>query len=115
MLTAEHSPESMEEFHRFRDFRCKPSNPYEPDMGIVYDAQGTLKSKCPKVFAVDSAGNASISNKGKYYKNVRHEWATLVHTPTTAKFQDALAFTRSLGDLHLATYGKSTARNNVDV
>lgn len=41
-----------------------------------------------------------------YYKNVRKEWASLVSTPVTAKFQDALAFTRSLGDLHLHTYGK---------
>ena len=40
-----------------------------------------------------------------YYKNVRKEWASLVSTPTYAKFQDALAFTRSLGDLHLHTYG----------
>jgi hypothetical protein len=29
----------------------------------------------------------------------------LVSTPKTAKYQDALAFTRSLGDLHLHTYG----------
>ncbi len=26
-------------------------------------------------------------------------------TPSTARYQDALAFTRSLGDLHLQTYG----------
>jgi len=31
--------------------------------------------------------------------------ASLVATPSTARFQDALAFTRSLGDLHLQTYG----------
>lgn len=41
-----------------------------------------------------------------YYKNVRKEWASLVSTPPYAQFQDALAFTRSLGDLHLHTYGK---------
>lgn len=40
-----------------------------------------------------------------YYKNVRKEWASLVSTPASARFQDALAFTRSLGDLHLHTYG----------
>ncbi len=40
-----------------------------------------------------------------YYKNVRKEWASLVSTPPYAQFQDALAFTRSLGDLHLHTYG----------
>lgn len=47
----------------------------------------------------------NISWPFSYYKNVRKEWASLVSTPTTAKFQDALAFTRSLGDLHLHTYG----------
>lgn len=36
---------------------------------------------------------------------MRREWASLVSTPTYARFQDALAFTRSLGDLHLHTYG----------
>ena len=31
--------------------------------------------------------------------------ASLVATPSSARYQDALAFTRSLGDLHLQTYG----------
>ncbi|CAN0529866.1 unnamed protein product, partial [Ectocarpus sp. 12 AP-2014] len=43
----------------------------------------------------------------RYYKNVRKEWASLVATPTSARFQDALAFTRSIGDFHLQTYGVS--------
>jgi hypothetical protein len=43
----------------------------------------------------------------RYYKNVRNEWASLVATPPSAQFQDALAFTRSLGDFHLQTYGVS--------
>lgn len=34
--------------------------------------------------------------------------ASLVATPNTARYQDALAFTRSLGDLHLQTYGSVT-------
>jgi len=42
---------------------------------------------------------------GSYYKNVRKEWASMVSTPSYARFQDALAFTRSLGDLHLQAYG----------
>ncbi|CAN0308433.1 unnamed protein product, partial [Hapterophycus canaliculatus] len=37
----------------------------------------------------------------RYYKNVRKEWASLVATPLSARFQDALAFTRSIGDFHL--------------
>ena len=50
-------------------------------------------------------GSPIVTNKGSYYKNVRKEWASLVSTPSSARFQDALAFTRSLGDLHLHTYG----------
>jgi len=48
-----------------------------------------------------------ITNSGAYYKNVRKEWASLVATPPSARFQDALAFTRSLGDLHLQIYGNT--------
>ena len=44
---------------------------------------------------------------GTYYKNVRSEWASIVATPPQTGFQDALAFTRSLGDLHLQSYGVS--------
>jgi len=43
---------------------------------------------------------------------VRKEWASLVSTPSYAKFQDALAFTRSLGDFHLHTYGALNFRLN---
>lgn len=45
-----------------------------------------------------------------YFKNVRKEWASLVSTPPYAQFQDALAFTRSLGDLHLHLYGEQRER-----
>lgn len=53
----------------------------------------------------DAGGGASVTNHGAYYKNVRGEWASLVSTPQHALFQDALAFTRSVGDFHLQTYG----------
>lgn len=106
VLTAEHSPESVDEFLRFREFRPHPDDARKPAIGIVYDAQGTVKSKCPHVFELNATnGEPIVSGKGRYYKNVRQEWASLVHTPTTAAFQDALAFTRSIGDLHLNTYG----------
>ena len=38
---------------------------------------------------------------------MRSEWASIVATPPHTGFQDALAFTRSLGDLHLQSYGVS--------
>ena len=50
----------------------------------------------------------NVTVNRSYYKNVRKEWASLVATPSYARFQDALAFTRSLGDLHLHTYGKDS-------
>ncbi len=53
----------------------------------------------------DIVPSSSLRLTRSYYKNVRKEWASLVSTPPYARFQDALAFTRSLGDLHLHTYG----------
>ena len=41
----------------------------------------------------------------KVFGNVFLYRASLVATPSSARYQDALAFTRSLGDLHLQTYG----------
>ena len=43
-----------------------------------------------------------------YYKNVRQEWSSLVAAPSSAKYQDALAFTCSIGDFHLQIYGRCT-------
>ena len=57
------------------------------------------------MFNVQSDTTPVVTNNGRYYKSVRNEWATLVTTPPHSRFQDALAFTRSVGDLHLQTYG----------
>ena len=74
---------------------------------VVYDASQQDKSRCPPVFEVDpSSGAPCLTNRGSYYKNVRREWASLVAAPPSAKFQDALAFTRSIGDFHLHIYGE---------
>jgi len=105
VITAEHSPESPSEFCRLRTFRPKPGDPMQPALAVVYDSPSADKAKCTPVFVLDDAGVPTAINKGKYYKNVRKEWASLVSTPSTARFQDALAFTRSLGDLHLHTFG----------
>ena len=51
-------------------------------------------------------GEFDKTNAGVYYKNVRAEFATLVCTPAHAEYQDGLAFTRSLGDFYLHTYGE---------
>ena len=105
VITAEHSPESDSEFRRLRDARPRPSDANYPALVVVYDSPTQDKTLCPPVFALDAAGRPTLTNNGRYYKNVRKEWASLVSTPPSAEFQDALAFTRSLGDLHLSTYG----------
>ena len=108
-LSAEHSPENVEEFERVRKFRPSSTEPHNvPEMRFVYDAPSFSKSQCPPIFELNpQTGAIKVTGNGRYYKNVRSEWATLVTTPATARFQDALAFTRSLGDLHLHVYGVS--------
>jgi len=105
-LSAEHSPESEAEFRRIRDFRPDRTGSM-PEMRFVFDSPSFQKAQCPPIFEVQKDDRDTIrnTNNGNYYKNVRNEWATLCTTPPTARFQDALAFTRSLGDLHLHVYG----------
>ena len=41
------------------------------------------------MFEIDhTTGDARVTKRGKYFKNVRREWASLV-APTSARFQDA--------------------------
>jgi len=117
VLSAEHSPESAYEFRRLRRFRARDTDPRLPALSVVYDSPSHDKSQCYAVFPLPdnsicttpvpvSAEEVLVaSGRGSYFKNVRREWASLVATPKNARFQDALAFTRSLGDLHLHTYG----------
>ena len=64
-----------------------------PEMRFVYDAPARVKHECRSCFAVNAVnGEPSVTNCGEYYKNVRSEWASLVTTPPTARFQDALPF-----------------------
>lgn len=105
VLTAEHSPESPEEFLRMREFRPRDGDPTQPSLLVVYDASTHDKSRCSPVFSLDRSGKPVVTNRGSYYKNVRKEWASLVAAPSYARFQDALAFTRSIGDFHLHVYG----------
>jgi len=132
VITAEHSPESPSEYLRLCAARsedpnythpavaCTESSMTNPTFGplgalplpellVVYDESNVPdKGKCPRIFGLDQQSqHLSVTNNGKYYKNVRKEWASLVATPPSAKFHDALAFTRSLGDFHLHTYGVS--------
>jgi len=103
LLNASHSPENLSEFNRMRAF-CEAR--HMPNMRFIYDDPKKYKSQCPPIFSVDASGVASINTTGGVYcKNVRGEFASLVNVPASARFPDALAFTRSIGDLHLHVYG----------
>ena len=113
-LCYDHSPEALAEFRRVRAFRPSTSRPGFSEVNFVYDSLSFNKAACPDIFAItgtplSAEENLTVTNTGKYYKNVRSEWASLVCTPSHAAHQDALAFTRSLGDFHLQTYGVSHA------
>jgi hypothetical protein len=106
-VSADHSPESPDEYNRIAASNPSPDAPGKPELLFVYDTIAATKMSCPAIFAPNAKGQVVVTGAGTYYKNVRNEWATLVSTPPYAMFQDALAFTRSLGDLHLQTYGVS--------
>jgi len=124
-LTRDHSPESPTEWRRVTSFRRHPSSEFQPELLFIYDnLSHTGKRDCQPIFPPPTAtGTSTIpecissesvssrlpepSRQGTYYKNLRKEWASLVITPPSALFTDALAFTRSLGDFQLQTYGVS--------
>ena len=86
LATADHSPEAPTEFERIRRTRCVAGNPAQPLLLIVYDSPSGVgnKAACPPVFELNGADSAAaprVTNRGKYYKNVRSEWASLVATP----------------------------------
>lgn len=105
LLTCNHSPESIKEFDRFCKF--KPHDSSNSKILTVYDNSEKEKISCIPIFNISETGVPTVSNNGKYYKNVRNEWGSLVTTPSDARFSESLAFTRSLGDLYLHTYGVS--------
>jgi serine/threonine protein phosphatase PrpC len=104
-IIANHSPDNPSEFCRLRQFQQRLGNPLHPASHLVYDSKLNDKVRCAQIFTVDSAGNPSITNNGTYCKNVRYEFATLLTTPMSARFSESLAFTRSIGDFYLQTYG----------
>ena len=109
-LSRDHGPECQSEFLRMRSFRPNPKDSSIPALSFVYDTLTASKLQCPPIFQVSHGTTGEVvtrTGRGTYYKNVRNEWATLVATPAEAAYQDALAFTRSIGDLHLQAYGVS--------
>ncbi len=106
IMTEEHSPENCDEYIRFRDSHPSPLDPSVPRILMVYDMPHPVnKYECNPIYGVSDEGKLYITGKGGYYKNVRHEWASLICTPRGEMHQSALAFTRSLGDFQLHRYG----------
>ncbi|KAG1692384.1 hypothetical protein DVH05_025552 [Phytophthora capsici] len=106
LISGNHSPESALEFVRARATRCSSLDPALPALRFVYDSTEPKSRRLP-VFTITNKGDLQYHPRGDYYKNVRDEWATLVATPFDSMFPDALAFTRSLGDFHMHSYGVS--------
>ena len=91
-LTTDQSLEKFEEFKRITD--CGGL--------VVYDDQSCEKHLCSPIYIKDEYDEFIKTDNGHYYKNVSKEWATLVSSPSG---DDALAMSRSLGDLSLKRYG----------
>ncbi|KAG3163458.1 hypothetical protein PI126_g5555 [Phytophthora idaei] len=106
LLSGNHSPESTTEFFRARSARCSSLDPTLPTLRFVYDSSEPKSRRLP-IFKMTSEGDLHRNSSGDYYKNVRDEWATVVATPFNSLFPDALAFTRSLGDFQMHSYGVS--------
>lgn len=91
-LSTDQSLEKFEEFKRIDD--CG---------GLaVYDNQSCEKHLCSPIYIKDEYDEFTKTDKGHYYKNVSKEWASVVSSPSG---DDALAMSRSLGDLSLKRYG----------
>jgi serine/threonine protein phosphatase PrpC len=107
ILTSEdHSPEDPEEYKRMRAFKPSEENPLHAELLCVYDKQRMTKSLCPHVFNISEDGTPTVRPDDKsfeyYVKNVRREKATYV---CGRHGENALAGTRSLGDIELHNLG----------
>jgi serine/threonine protein phosphatase PrpC len=107
VLTSEdHSPEDPEEYKRMRAFKPSEENPHHAELLCVYDKQRMTKSLCPQVFNISEDGTPTVRPDDKsfeyYVKNVRSEKATYV---CGRHGENALAGTRSLGDIELHNLG----------
>lgn len=65
LVTAEHSPESPEEFYRMRRFRCRETDSMQTALHVVYDSPSVEKVLCPPVFFVDGEATATVTNRGR--------------------------------------------------
>ena len=116
VISYDSSVEDKYEYERMCKIRPKPNNPLEPACCFVYDNHTQDKHLGNPVFKLNEQHKLTVTKKGKSYKNVRREFASLICTPGIIEItsnesdsmvldQDALAYTRSFGDRGLIPYG----------
>ncbi|KAF0683433.1 Aste57867_24558 [Aphanomyces stellatus] len=115
-LCGDHSPESITEYQGVAAARSVHDKGDVPELLFVYDGLlGTQRltirekhqalEKTPVFVPNAETGDLTKVGEGSYYKNVRQEWASLCCTPARAKYHESLAFTRSLGDFYIHSFG----------
>ncbi len=109
ILTADHSPENSSEYDRIRKQYLSETVSSRQNPIFVYDDVSICnKSLCSPIFNIREDGTLIKNTIGiKYHKNVRQEPASYITTPNDSTYPDSLAFTRSIGDLYLGTFGLS--------
>ena len=108
IITRDHSPDNSEEYRRMREFRHSEKDPNCAEMVCIYDEQNRPKPACEPIFRFAEDGAPIVREDVSFYcKNVRKDKATYVSTPFEARYQDALASTRSMGDFNLNQFGLS--------
>ena len=114
VMSPGHSATDISEYLRIKEF-CKD---LENPMNHFYDNPCGFKYTKPCFFP-----NNKLDKEGFYYKNVRNEFASLIHDPTSGCM---LAMTRAIGDFCLqakglsflpdvAVYNLEKMRNNSDL
>ena len=107
-LICDHSPENPNEFIRIQNFNQTRVSQNKGNMLFVYDNQNLDKNLCSPIFDISETGVPTVrecnSSFHYYYKNVSKQKATYVCNNTG---DDALAFTRSLADFKINSWGVS--------
>ena len=108
VLTAEHSPDSSDEYIRIRNFRNSELDKNQAELLFVYDITDREKPLCSRIFDISEDGTPTKAPMTEYYyKNVKKDPATYVSVPFNNDYPDAVAFTRSIGDFNITAYGVS--------
>jgi len=95
-LGENHSPTSIDEYKRI--------NTYVEPLKFEYDNIKGVNTRNELFTIIDN--EPVITDKGLFFKNVRHEYASVVTIPETSLFMNhSLAMTRSLGDFIFKYHG----------